>query len=458
MIPETVWMVRVMLILSSDPEILPDNYILDVDMRETQEIKGSDLYSYGQDDDGGDWCGSGAYDSLLDQHQPPVRQFALDDFEPLSALFSWPNSREHLTTWHEDDELTPSISDSSPEESDSDSEVPYIQNDPSFIPRTQLFSFCDQATNKRAPLTPRHRCLPHLRRFAHPAQTHGPPSSPRAPPLRSPSPALTPNRLAGSRSMSPPRPPGSGGSLSKPGGSRQPTTPLTPLSSSSRMGTPAVFATRFGTAPQRMVAVIETPDVSVGAVGPRKRRVMTATWFSSRAGADRRESLLLVFSPSHLLSFSSSLLLVFSPSRLLSLCLLSLLPSLPFVFSPFCLLSLSSSLPLVFSPSRLLSFSSSLLLVFSPSRLLSFSSSLLLVFSPSRLLSFSSSLLLIFSPFCLLSLSSALPLVCSPSPLLSFLSSLHIFSPSCLLAFCLLSSSLSRVCVIWGADLTGVCI
>ncbi|KAF8492278.1 hypothetical protein JB92DRAFT_1241853 [Gautieria morchelliformis] len=187
------------------------------------------------------------------------------------------------------------------------------------------------------------------------------------------------------------------------------------------MGTPAVFATRFGTAPQRIVAVIETPDIAVGAVGPRKRRVMTATRFSSRAGADRRESLLLVFSPSHLLSFSSSLLLVFSPSRLLSLL-------------------------------------SSLLLVFSPSRLLSFSSSLLLFFSPSRLLSFSSSLLLVFSPFCLLSLSSALPLVCSPSPLLSFLSSLHIFSPSCLLAFCLLSSSLSRVCVIWGADLTGVCI
>jgi pyrimidine and pyridine-specific 5'-nucleotidase len=44
------------------------------------------------------------------------------------------------------------------------------------------------------------------------------------------------------------------------------------------------------TAPPKLVAVIETPDVAVGAVDPRKRRVVTATRFSSRAGADRRVS------------------------------------------------------------------------------------------------------------------------------------------------------------------------
>jgi pyrimidine and pyridine-specific 5'-nucleotidase len=42
------------------------------------------------------------------------------------------------------------------------------------------------------------------------------------------------------------------------------------------------------TAPPRLIAIIETPDVAVGAVDPRKRRVVTATRFSSRAGADRR--------------------------------------------------------------------------------------------------------------------------------------------------------------------------
>ncbi len=53
------------------------------------------------------------------------------------------------------------------------------------------------------------------------------------------------------------------------------------------------MAARFGraavlTAPPRLIAIIETPDVAVGAVDPRKRRVVTATRFSSRAGADRR--------------------------------------------------------------------------------------------------------------------------------------------------------------------------
>ncbi|KAF8885378.1 hypothetical protein CPB84DRAFT_1816828 [Gymnopilus junonius] len=79
-----------------------------------------------------------------------------------------------------------------------------------------------------------------------------------------------------------------------------PRTPTTPLSPSPRNGTPVSggggadgFAFRFGraailTAPPKLVAIVETPDVAVGAVDPRKRRVVTATRFSSRAGADRR--------------------------------------------------------------------------------------------------------------------------------------------------------------------------
>ena len=76
----------------------------------------------------------------------------------------------------------------------------------------------------------------------------------------------------------------------------RPSLPLSanPLSVS-RLVTPStpVFAVRFGqaavlTAPPRLVAVIETPDVAVGAVDPQKRRVVTATRFSSRLGADRR--------------------------------------------------------------------------------------------------------------------------------------------------------------------------
>jgi pyrimidine and pyridine-specific 5'-nucleotidase len=50
-----------------------------------------------------------------------------------------------------------------------------------------------------------------------------------------------------------------------------------------RYGQAAVFA-----APPRLVAVVETPDVAVGAIDPSKRRLVTATRFSSRAGADRR--------------------------------------------------------------------------------------------------------------------------------------------------------------------------
>ncbi|KAJ3575409.1 hypothetical protein NP233_g1113 [Leucocoprinus birnbaumii] len=78
-------------------------------------------------------------------------------------------------------------------------------------------------------------------------------------------------------------------------------TPITPspgprTSTPSISGSPlsaSVFTKHFGraailTAPPKLVAIVETPDVAVGAVDPRKRRVVTATRFSSRAGADRR--------------------------------------------------------------------------------------------------------------------------------------------------------------------------
>lgn len=70
--------------------------------------------------------------------------------------------------------------------------------------------------------------------------------------------------------------------------------PLSPMTPSPRATTP-LFSIRFGraailTAPPKLVAVIETPDVAVGAVDPQKRRVVTATRFSSRLGADRRVS------------------------------------------------------------------------------------------------------------------------------------------------------------------------
>ncbi|KAG1758393.1 hypothetical protein EDD22DRAFT_784016 [Suillus occidentalis] len=73
-------------------------------------------------------------------------------------------------------------------------------------------------------------------------------------------------------------------------------TPLSPIGAPlSPMGAAGAdgFAIRFGraailTAPPKLVALVETPDVAVGAVDPRKRRVVTATRFSSRAGADRR--------------------------------------------------------------------------------------------------------------------------------------------------------------------------
>ncbi|OBZ77558.1 hypothetical protein A0H81_02233 [Grifola frondosa] len=72
-----------------------------------------------------------------------------------------------------------------------------------------------------------------------------------------------------------------------------PSTPLTPVGSYPRTGTPmSPVQMRAGraavlTAPPKLVAVVDTPDVVVGAVDPRKRRVITATRFSTRAGANR---------------------------------------------------------------------------------------------------------------------------------------------------------------------------
>ena len=81
-------------------------------------------------------------------------------------------------------------------------------------------------------------------------------------------------------------------------------TPTTPISPSPGNSTPALtsggFPIRYGqatilTAPPKLVAIVETPDVAVGAVDPRKKRVVTATRFSSRTGADRRVCAVFFF-------------------------------------------------------------------------------------------------------------------------------------------------------------------
>ncbi|KAH7909473.1 hypothetical protein BJ138DRAFT_1010752 [Hygrophoropsis aurantiaca] len=77
---------------------------------------------------------------------------------------------------------------------------------------------------------------------------------------------------------------------------RQSLSPMpgTPLSAGgggmANGGAPTMLFGRAAilTAPPKLVALVETPDVAVGAVDPRKRRVVTATRFSSRRGADRR--------------------------------------------------------------------------------------------------------------------------------------------------------------------------
>jgi pyrimidine and pyridine-specific 5'-nucleotidase len=77
--------------------------------------------------------------------------------------------------------------------------------------------------------------------------------------------------------------------------SRTSLVPLNPSQSTAAGSNPGGFPFRFGraavlTAPPKLVAVIDTPDLAVGAVDPSKRRVVTATRFSSRIGADRTVS------------------------------------------------------------------------------------------------------------------------------------------------------------------------
>ena len=68
-----------------------------------------------------------------------------------------------------------------------------------------------------------------------------------------------------------------------------PTTPMTPVSPSPGPGTPPIYFGRAAvlTAPPKLIGIVETPDVAVGAVDAQKRRVVTATRFSSRIGANR---------------------------------------------------------------------------------------------------------------------------------------------------------------------------
>ena len=74
-----------------------------------------------------------------------------------------------------------------------------------------------------------------------------------------------------------------------------PTTPMTPVSPSPGPGTPSIYFGRAAvlTAPPKLVGVVETPDVAVGAVDAQKRRVVTATRFSTRSGANRTVRFLL---------------------------------------------------------------------------------------------------------------------------------------------------------------------
>lgn len=97
------------------------------------------------------------------------------------------------------------------------------------------------------------------------------------------------NRVVSLKAGLPPRRPSGAGRGSLP------RTPSTPTSlQSPRVGTPQLLMPKKApivTAPPKIVAVVETPDLAVGTVDPKKRRVVTATRFSSRTGADRRVSV-----------------------------------------------------------------------------------------------------------------------------------------------------------------------
>ncbi|KAG1855198.1 hypothetical protein DFJ58DRAFT_906114 [Suillus subalutaceus] len=134
-------------------------------------------------------------------------------------------------------------------------------------------------------IRPTQVSTPQRRQSALGVSTSGLPKSRLS--LGTPSTPLTSNLSASHLSGISPSPlsllPRSGTPLSPMG------APLSPMGAAGADG----FAIRFGraailTAPPKLVALVETPDVAVGAVDPRKRRVVTATRFSSRAGADRR--------------------------------------------------------------------------------------------------------------------------------------------------------------------------
>ena len=114
-------------------------------------------------------------------------------------------------------------------------------------------------------------------------------SGPRTPTTATP--PVARNRVVSLKAGIPPRKAPSG--VGRGGVSRTPSTPIS--SQSPRVGTPQLLLPKkapIGTTLPKIVAVVETPDLAVGAVDPRKRRVITATRFSSRAGADRRASTL----------------------------------------------------------------------------------------------------------------------------------------------------------------------
>lgn len=65
--------------------------------------------------------------------------------------------------------------------------------------------------------------------------------------------------------------------------------PKTPVMGGGNAGGPKKTVIGMKSQLPKVVAVIETPvDIAVGAVDPRKRRVITSTRFSARTGADRR--------------------------------------------------------------------------------------------------------------------------------------------------------------------------
>ncbi|KAF8498028.1 hypothetical protein JB92DRAFT_3146584 [Gautieria morchelliformis] len=102
----------------------PDNQELKlstgIDMtKEAQEPENKNLNAYSDQDES----------HSEHEHEPAGRPFALDDFEPISALFSWPTSPHHPKLTHEYNGLVLASSQSESESSDSDSEAADIMTD-----------------------------------------------------------------------------------------------------------------------------------------------------------------------------------------------------------------------------------------------------------------------------------------------------------------------------------------